>query len=345
MTPFPSPRPISRRLSDYGWAWPRNGHDQLLRAAVLSDRDAALTSARAWLDAHDIDGVTLREHRLLAAVAARFGRAVGDGGAYPRLIGLQRHLWASSQALLRESRPMVEALAAAMPIMLIKGAGRHAAEGGASKGRFVQDIDVLVRPRDMTRARSMLMARGWTAAGRTSDGGPGPRAINFLNGRGGDIDLHQFAYHRVNHSEVDEEALWHRASRVSFGGIELLVPSPADRAALAVGHGSLDAHIHSDWLVDCAAAIGSPDFRWTDFSDAIERRNLSVAAAIALTYLATRLDVDVPERVQRRVVDIADRQTRIARIEVLLQAKPRQDLNVFANLLRGLAKLRRRRRR
>ena len=65
-------RQVSRSFPDHGWAWPDGGLDQLLKAALLAD-DAALILAENWLADHDIETAGFREHRLLAAIAHRFG--------------------------------------------------------------------------------------------------------------------------------------------------------------------------------------------------------------------------------------------------------------------------------
>ncbi|RUV53265.1 hypothetical protein EOB77_02765, partial [Mesorhizobium sp. M7A.F.Ca.MR.228.00.0.0] len=67
-------RRIGRRFPDYGWSWPTGQLDLLLKAALLSDEDAAVACAARWLDENDIDLVSFREHRLLAAISDRFGR-------------------------------------------------------------------------------------------------------------------------------------------------------------------------------------------------------------------------------------------------------------------------------
>ena len=97
-------RRISRRFPDYGWAWPTNELDRLLKAVLLPDQRAAQAQASRWLDGNDIDAVEFREHRLLAAIADRFGKALGAHSAHPRLAGLQKMLWTKSRLAMREAK-------------------------------------------------------------------------------------------------------------------------------------------------------------------------------------------------------------------------------------------------
>jgi hypothetical protein len=336
---------ILSRIWRDDWAWPRGDHHLLLKAVLAPDDAIAVAAARRWLDAHDIDSVTFRDHRLLAAMAQRFGPAIADHPAYPRLVGVSRQLWARSQLAIGEARAALLELSTAMKPMLMKGASRAAVDPKAAKSRVAADIDLLVHPADMGKALSILFGRGWQAstgasALRLASELPRIRALNLFYGRLGDIDLHQAAYHPLNHSQADEAALWSRSLPARFHGMDMLAPSASDRAALAIAHGSLDAHLHSDWLVDCAVAISDPAFQWRDFVTTVELRHIEVAAAIALGYLAGPIGIDMPGDILDRIRSAAGRRG-FERALVLLQAKPRDDLGTAGNLLRGAAKLHR----
>src|SRR6188472_3432910 len=136
-----SVRHIGRRFPDYGWSWPTGKLDQLLKAALLPDKEAACQHAARWLDENDIDLVSFREHRLLAAISDRFGRKLAAHPAYPRLVGLQKMLWTKSRMAMREAEPALQAMAdGGADIMLIKGASRVALNASAQRGRVAHDI-------------------------------------------------------------------------------------------------------------------------------------------------------------------------------------------------------------
>jgi hypothetical protein len=336
-------RRIERRFPDYGWSWPTGGLDQLLKAALLADEDAAAACAARWLDENDIDLVSFREHRLLAAISDRFGRKLAGHSAYPRLVGLQKMLWTKSRMAMREAEPALKAMAdAGCQVMLIKGASRIALNASAQRGRVAHDIDILVRPRDIQTAFDVLRDGDWQIATGVSPQYlrtrlASLRSMNFFKGNLGDIDLHQLAYDGSQRSDEDDVAIWRRADGAEFSGVDVLVPSPADRIALAIAHGGLDAHTHSDWLVDCAVAIRGGDVDWDVFLDVVARRGLAVAAAVALSYLTLDTGVTTPDRVLARVLDMADR-SGLSRWSAVLQAKPRTDFGRLAWLSRGLAK-------
>ncbi|RWX68656.1 hypothetical protein EN780_08545 [Mesorhizobium sp. M4B.F.Ca.ET.089.01.1.1] len=336
-------RAIGRRFPDYGWSWPTGGLDQLLKAALLHDENAARDRAAAWLDDNDIDHVSFREHRLLAAISDRFGRTLAGHAAYPRLVGLQKMLWTKSRMAMREAEPVLKAMAdAGCAVMLIKGASRIAVNVSAQRGRVAHDIDILVRPQDMETAFDVLHGRDWQIATGVSPQYlrtrlASLRSMNFYKGNYGDIDLHQLAYDGSQQSAEDDLAIWRRAVPAEFSGVAVLVPSPADRIALAIAHGGLDAHTHSDWLVDCAVAIEGADVDWDVFLDIAARRGLAVAAAVALSYLALEIGIAVPDEVLARVMEMADRRG-MSRWSSVLQAKPRTDFGGLTWLSRGFAK-------
>ena len=336
-------RRIGRRFPDYGWSWPTGGLDQLLKAALLSDEEAAAACAAQWLDENDIDLVAFREHRLLAAISDRFGRKLAGHSAYPRLVGLQKMLWTKSRMAMREAEPALQAMAnAGCMVMLIKGASRIALNASAQRGRVAHDIDILVRPQDMQTAFDVLRDRDWQIASGVSPQYlrtrlASLRSMNFFKGNFGDIDLHQLAYDGSQRSNEDDLAIWRRAAVAEFSGVSVLVPSPADRIALAIAHGGLDAHTHSDWLVDCAVAIRDGEVDWDVFLDIVARRGLAAAAAVALSYLALGIGVAVPDVVLARVLAMADR-TGLSRWSAVLQAKPRTDFGGLVWLSRGFAK-------
>src|SRR5690606_2961364 len=121
------------------------------------------------------------------------------------------------------------------------------------------------------------------------------RALNFFKGPYGDIDLHQAAYHSVHAGEEDDRRLWLRAMPATLDGIKVFAPSAGDRIAMAIAHGGLDAHTHSDWLVDIQSAIDGGEVDWPELIRTLAERRLLVPAAVAFTYLAEEIGSKIPQ--------------------------------------------------
>lgn len=338
-----APRRVSRRFPDYGWAWPRGDLDLLLKAIVHDDDMQALKMGLAWLAARDLDEASFSEHRLLAALADRFGRQLSSSPAWPRLVGLQRHLWTRSRLSLRDATSALQALShAGIGFMVIKGASRVALDPGAQRGRVAHDIDIVVGRQNMGTAIAVLLEEGWVAASgagrlRLEHEADRLRALNFFKGDFGDIDLHAVAYHVEQLDAADEERLWARSVPIIFAGVEARAPSAADRLALAIAHGALDAHRHSDWLVDIASCLRHGQVDWPDLLRTLSDRQLQIPAASALSYLAQETSCPIPPEALGVVLRMADGEGLRKRVP-LIECKPRQDIGRVAELLRGIVK-------
>ena len=334
---------FSRRFPGYGWAWPDGMLDQLLKAVLLPE-DAALEMARRWLATNDIEAAGFREHRLLAALSERFGRRLADHPAYPRLVGLQKMLWSRSRLAMREALPVLGAITGAgHRVMLIKGAAQVARDPNAQRARVSYDIDILVRKEAMSAAFEVLVDRGWAPATGASAPFLRPRvpflrSMNFHRGEFGDIDLHQSAYHPNQRSARDDEALWARSEPAAFGGVAVAIPSPADGIAIAIAHGGLDAHAHSDWLVDCARTIRLGAVDWDALLRTVEDRSIAVPAAIALSYLDREIGVPVDKAALDGILHLCRKSGLLGEVAALLQAKPRGSYGLGVWLARGASK-------
>jgi hypothetical protein len=204
----------SRRNEIFAWAWPTGSIDQLLRAAAHVDEQEAQAAWRQWIRENDLDLVCFNEMRLLATVAPRLDRLDPKQPERNRIVGIARSLWSRSQVVLREVQPAIESLRHAnIEMMVLKGAGRAARDHSALKSRFVNDVDVLVRPHEFRRAFDLLDAAGWrsTAAGsalyhRTLL--DRVHGLNLIRGDLGDLDLHRSAIHHPHQSLVDDEQMW-----------------------------------------------------------------------------------------------------------------------------------------
>ncbi|PWW04094.1 putative nucleotidyltransferase-like protein [Hoeflea marina] len=325
------------------WAQPVGWHHRLIIAAIHPDDAVAMWHARAWLGGHDIDVVTFREHRLLAAIIVRFGRRLADLDSYPRLVGLQRMLWTRTMMSLREAAPALSAMVAAgVPVMVIKGAARMADGGDSARGRVAHDIDIVVRPSHMAGAFAILVEGGWTPASGASvlslAAGIGQvRGMNLFRGSFGDIDLHSLAFHPVHGSAIDDDGLWSRAQKRVLSGVDVLVPSAEDRLAISVGHGGLDAHAHADWLVDMAVTLTSMPVDYGVLAGLIERRRLSCPALVAFDYLKSNGDFGIADGFldQLRTWSLS---RPFRSLGELLEARPRDRSGPVLHGLRWLAK-------
>ncbi|MEP6563968.1 MAG: nucleotidyltransferase family protein, partial [Mesorhizobium sp.] len=333
-------------------AFPAGWHDRLIKAAIHADDAQAFAHADAWLLANDIDHASLRDHRLLAEVAARFGPRLVGHAAYPRLVGLRRMLWTRSEMMLREAKPALSAIAGAgVQMLLLKGAARLAqaspeAENGRAE-RIVRDIDMAVRPKQLPTAYDSLIEHGWRPAQGVShhyvrEHLASMRGVGMIKGNLGDIELHPRLFHPGQGEAQDDAALWQRSHPVQLDNVEARLPSPEDGLALAIAHGGLNGHADSDWLVDAAGILSRHTLDWNRFAAIVEARSLQAPALFALAYLSAQAGLPVPAPVLANISQAA-RAKPLAYLSASAQARPRESATVIGNSIRGVAKLLRKR--
>jgi hypothetical protein len=121
----------------------------------------------------------------------------------------------------------------------------------------------------------------------------GHHAWTLTKGRS-EIDLHHFSNH-LNRLTGDDDGLWRRASKATWRGVTVHLPSPADALVLAVTHGvrwSLDGA--ADWTVDAAHLLDAGSIDWDIVLDEAESRLLHAVLHAGLAYLAGPLGRHVP---------------------------------------------------
>jgi hypothetical protein len=292
----------SRRFPSLSWAWPNGSRELLVIAAAHADECRAAAAFAEWLATTDIESCHFPEQRLLVRIASRFPESRLKVAERARLNGIVRLLWTKSRLTLDHAAPMLKALrAASVELLVLKGMALTALDMQNLKGRIAHDIDILIRVSDLPAALSILDGAGWRSA-RGESGlflkqrGAAFRSLNFMKPPFGDIDLHTRAYLTTSHHNEAEVGLWSRSARASLLGVDVLVPSPTDRLVNAIAHGVIDAHRHSDWLVDCAQLVGEGGIDWPVTETLVDALAIPAQATLVLLYLSEVLGFPVPEK-------------------------------------------------
>jgi Uncharacterised nucleotidyltransferase len=291
----------SRRFPHLSWAWPTGSRERLVIAAGHADEGCAADALVEWLAATDIDSCGFAELRLLVRIASRFPETRLKVAERARLNGIVRQLWTKSRLALDSAAPALLALReAGVDVVVLKGMAFAALAMHNLKGRIAHDIDILVRPAHVAPALAILDGAGWHST-RGESGlllrqrGAAFRSVNLVKPPFGDIDLHTRAYLTVSRDSPPETGIWARSSRAALLGAEVLVPGPTDRLVNAIAHGVLDAHRHSDWLVDCAQLVGEGAIDWPLVVRLAADLGAPAQVTLVLFYLRDVLGQPVPE--------------------------------------------------
>jgi hypothetical protein len=240
---------------------------ELLLACATWERSPART-ARVRASLRDIDWDRFlqraREHRLLPH-AQRQLESIGDlvpEDVRDRLRAETVAISARALALALQLGELATAFdAAALPMIAYKGPALSLAAYGDIGVRASVDLDIVVAPGDIDRARGVLRALGYASrAGMTP---AQERALqrsfgHFVYARdeaSAPVELH-WRFARPHYPwTIAPEMVSARASRVEIAGAIVLVPSVLDEVVLQAMHGTRHQWEQLEWLVAFAALL------------------------------------------------------------------------------------------
>jgi hypothetical protein len=243
-----------------------------------------------------------RAHALVPLVRRALGRAgvaVPDGVAEV-LSRVHVEIGARQAILARElTRVVGELQRADIPVLVYKGPALAVQAYGDAHARSSQDLDLLVRPVDFLRARSALLASGYSA-----NGGPeAPHPVMFRSecdeslvhvSTSVMVELHWAVTPPYLGTPYDVPALFDRSVPIEAGTLSIRAPGLEDTVVLQSINGTKDAWGKLETAIALAAIIRRDDLDWS----AILRFAAEVRALrtlhIALELVRLLLTVPVP---------------------------------------------------
>jgi hypothetical protein len=284
--------------------WPDRSIDLLVKAAVLSIKDARAAWTR-WKASHEFDDASWHDARLFSALSLRIAELDGTSPLRPRIEGLARAHWTRTQFTLKESLEAVELIGrAGIPCLLIKGAAQYAEGHGAATRRVLGDIDVLVRAEHVVEAINVLMDAGWSGTFGESAGylrtlGDLRISTNLLKGDYGEVDIHRTPFHYRCFDPAADALLWAGSRPALLNGQQVMVPSPAASVLISLAH-SIQGE-GGDWALDVAQRLKHQAIEWDCLIELATRWRLTLPAWCALSYLTRELALPVPPEVLDRL--------------------------------------------
>lgn len=279
-----------------------NERTWLLLRVVLADDLTAAKVWHEWMAARGDAVLSPAEFRLLPSVAQRL-KQLGVSSDLPNEItAARRNTFISNQARLVAVRPLLEQLCGAMPVMLLKGGARIAADPSAAHLRVIRDIDLLFKPDDLTRALEIALATGYRSINGLLPGNVKSRPLAPLFAAGEqkpnymEVDFHAvpLRFGRLGFQETD---LWQRASDAELVGLPVKVPSVSDHFLHAIAHGLVaDDDSPADWILDSIIFMRDLAFDEHVVGDEIRRRRLGIPVAVAAS-LIEELGISVPDSI------------------------------------------------
>lgn len=286
-------------LTDEYWA---DDAQLLLVRAALAEGEPARQAWMQWLAANDMDQLDDSSFHIIPQLYRNLERHNVTGAEMGRLRGIYRYAWARNQLARRSLVMFLERLAQErIECVLMKGMALLLETYRDMGGRQMQDIDVLLRDKDLPRAGAILQEMGYRFIHPlpTLSLTPFIHAVESRHPHWTDLDLHVHPL-LVDCPQRAETDIWQRTSPIEVDGAAARVPEVTDQLLIVLSHSrKRDRHARCRWMADTAAMIRDRT-RPVDFDALVDRsRQCQVWPPIrdALLFLAGTVDGIVPEAV------------------------------------------------
>lgn len=267
-------------------------------SAALGDGDRALAAFGEWRSS-----LRIEEHfdyqvfRLLPLLYDNLRRLGVQDALMGRLKGTYRLTWAKSHRLFDEARPLVQALRdAGIRVMGLKGLPLALAYYGNVALRPMGDIDLAVRRADIHHALQVLGEIGFKPLHAiNNDALHYAHALPLRADDGRELDLHWDLVFDCGPGA--EAAFWSTSETFALAGHDIEMPNPTMMLLHTLIHGmrwNLEPPVR--WVPDAMQVLRQrpADIDWRAFVAFAREYRLTHRVGIALRYLHSRFDAQIP---------------------------------------------------
>ncbi|CAN5204996.1 hypothetical protein BH10PLA2_BH10PLA2_24190 [soil metagenome] len=171
--------------------------------------------------------------------------------------------------------------------------------------RQFDDLDILVRQRDLDRARIVLKELGFKPLHENLSGFFVENSFHyvFLDPRSEfNVELHWGLVMSYIPLKFKGERLWKDLRRIPFGGLSVLGHNLEDLVLALCIHGGKHHWLRLSWIIDVAELIRrNPDLDWNRLLEEAQRLHCRRFVMLGLHLAATILGAPVPIRVQEQI--------------------------------------------
>ncbi len=293
---------------------PTQRQTALLRAALLAGRPAHAALA-AWLAA--IDGSLDRQWRedlglptLLSMLdeGVHCGRIELEAPLRPLVRAAAARETARARHVTAACREVLSSLQrAAIPAIVLRGVTLAHTAYERPGLRHCHDLDLLIRPADLARAREALL----------DDGGCAQLDTSLLHGSALPVELHAGPA-AAPATPAALESAWSRCLSQEVAGAAALTLQPIDELLWLCAHAVASPRRSSQWAVDANVLLRASPPDWGDtVARAVELRT-AAPAALLLGWLRDELSACVPDQA---LAELAGHVDRAAEDELLARAR------------------------
>lgn len=180
------------------------------------------------------------------------------------------------------------------------------AYGDSSMRQFV-DLDLLVRPEDVPRARRLLVSQGYTPQFSLTDAQES-KLVKFRNehtfsheGEGVLVDLHWTLSPRWLHAEADEGGVWARLDSTTVAGRQIPTLAASDLILFLCAHGSKHCWSQLGMTYDLATLLSARAPDWPTLFREARRQGSTRMLLLGLHMASTLFGVELPAKVTNAI--------------------------------------------
>jgi hypothetical protein len=226
----------------------------------------------------------------------------------PRLHRAYERTRLANRTLFLEMSAALDALdRAGIPVILLKGAALVTEYYRDLGARYMGDVDVLIRPEQVSAAFRALGAAGLKPIGQARERGLPVYAERVLaSASGRQLDLHWHLHHECLQPEIAER-VWADATPIAFQGRRVLALHPAHALFHVIVHGAKSFDPSPRWVCDALAILDrdGAQFDWDRLMSLAVDTRLVQPLQEALPFLKSRFLVPVPQAVIDRCASLS----------------------------------------
>lgn len=254
--------------------------------ALLAPSPQASEAFEKWVTHVDFDALDYSSLRLVPALYERYRNDPTCAPYRARMKGIYRYFLFRTHLVVADARRTLAALTSAgIEAMPFKGLALALQHHGNLALRPMADVDVLIHPEHLERARTVLEATGWTYRYAPERLSRDVHSHDYRNEQSG-FDLHWYALHESPVPGIDH-GLWKRASHESWQDIPLRWMAREDLVFVTLVNGMREPDImRFEWIVDIVRIVGKDaGFDWSHVWNEAQRRGLCTTVFDALLML------------------------------------------------------------
>lgn len=279
----------------------------VLRASLL-ERNDAISAWERWESTTDLEGYHNDVFRLLPLLYHNLKKHNLKHPFMKRLKGVYKMFWYQNKQLLHENTIILRELKkSGIDTLVFKGAPLAILHYKNIALRPMNDVDVLVKKKDVHKSIDFFTKRGWIPQLMPiKDYLKYHNGVGFADRDGNEFDIH---WHPLVESiwEEDHNDFWDNSVPLTINGFETRAFSATDLLLHTIIHGikwNLEPPVR--WIADSYYLINysGDQIDWDRFIYLAKKYNLGLKIKKSIGYLSDVFQVKIPESTVSRINEI-----------------------------------------